>query len=170
METTIEPIDRVAIDLGPIQLYWYGVIIIAGALLGLWLAMRESERRDLPKETFADLVIYAFPVSIIFARIYYVIFKWEYYAEHPIKIFAIREGGLAMHGVLIGAVLTIIVFSKVRQISFWKLADILAPSLILGQAIGRWGNFINQEAHGDPYHGNFSKICICPILLLTRCT
>lgn len=168
METTIEPIDRVAIDLGPIQVYWYGVIIISGALLGLWLAMRESERRDLPKETFADLVIFAVPISIIFARIYYVIFKWEYYAEHPIKIFAIREGGLVMHGVLIGAVLTIIVFAKVRQISFWKLADILAPSLILGQAIGRWGNFINQEAHGGPVSREFLENLYLPDFIINQ--
>jgi phosphatidylglycerol---prolipoprotein diacylglyceryl transferase len=168
METTIEPIDRVAIDLGPIQLYWYGVIITAGILLGLWLAMRESERRDLPKETFADLVIFAAPISIIFARIYYVVFNWEYYAEHPIKIFAIREGGLAMHGVLIGAVLTIIVFAKVRQISFWKLADILAPSLILGQAIGRWGNFINQEAHGGPVSREFLENLYLPDFIINQ--
>lgn len=168
MDNTIQPIDRVAIDLGPIQLYWYGVMIITGALIGLWLAMRESERRNLPKETFADLVFYAFPVSIIFARIYYVIFKWEYYAEHPIKIFAIREGGLAMHGVLIGAVLSIIVFAKVRQISFWKLADILAPSLILGQAIGRWGNFFNQEAHGGPVSREFLENLHLPDFIINQ--
>jgi phosphatidylglycerol---prolipoprotein diacylglyceryl transferase len=168
METTINQIDRVAIDLGPIQLYWYGVIIMSGALVGLLLAMRESERRDLPKETFVDLVIYAVPVSIIFARVYYVIFKWDYYAEHPMKIFAVREGGLAMHGVLIGAILSIIVFAKVRKISFWKLADILAPSLILGQAIGRWGNFINQEAHGGPVSREFLENLYLPDFIINQ--
>ncbi|MDQ0217847.1 prolipoprotein diacylglyceryl transferase [Peribacillus cavernae] len=168
METTIEPIDRVAIQIGPIQIYWYAVIIISGVLIGLWLAMSESERRDLPKETFVDLVFFALPISIIAARLYYVIFQWEYYAENPIKIIAIWEGGLAMHGVLTGAVLTILVFAKVRDISFWKLTDILAPSLILGQAIGRWGNFINQEAHGGPVSREFLENLYLPDFIINQ--
>lgn len=168
METTIEPIDRVAITLGPFQIYWYGVIIMSGALIGLWLATRESERRLLPKDTFVDLVIFALPISIIFARTYYVIFKWEYYSVHPNKIIAIWEGGLAMHGVLIGAVLTIIVYAKVRKISFWKLTDIFAPSLILAQAIGRWGNFINQEAHGGPVSREFLEYLYLPDFIINQ--
>ncbi|MCM3405327.1 MULTISPECIES: prolipoprotein diacylglyceryl transferase [Cytobacillus] len=168
METTIEPIDRVAITLGPFQIYWYGAIIMSGALIGLWLATRESERRFLPKDTFVDLVIFALPISILFARAYYVIFKWEYYSVHPNKIIAIWEGGLAMHGVLIGAVLTIIVFAKVRKISFWKLTDIFAPSLILAQAIGRWGNFINQEAHGGPVPREFLENLYLPDFIINQ--
>jgi phosphatidylglycerol---prolipoprotein diacylglyceryl transferase len=131
-----EPIDRVLFSFGPINVYWYGAIIVSGIFLGLWLTIRESERRNLPKDTFLDLVFFALPVSIIFARIYYVIFRWEYYSQHPNEIIAIWEGGLAMHGVLTGAVLSIFLFARYRGISFWKLADILAPSLILGQAIG----------------------------------
>ncbi|PAE33326.1 prolipoprotein diacylglyceryl transferase [Bacillus sp. 7884-1] len=168
MEKTIEPIDRVAFNLGPISIYWYSVMIISGALLGLWFALRESERRELPKDTLIDLVLIAFPISIIVARIYYVIFKWDYYIAHPNKIFAIREGGLAMHGVLIGAVLTIMVFAKVRNISFWKLCDILAPSIILGQAIGRWGNFINQEAHGGPVTREFLESLYLPDFIINQ--
>lgn len=168
MEKMIEPIDRVAIDIGPIHMYWYGVIIISGAFLGLWLALRESERRNLPSDTFVDLVIFALPISIIVSRVYYVIFKWEYYGKHPEKIFAVWEGGLAIHGVLIGAVLTIIVFAKVRDISFWKLTDILAPSLILGQAIGRWGNFINQEAHGGPVSREFLENLYLPDFIINQ--
>ncbi|MET3697835.1 prolipoprotein diacylglyceryl transferase [Bacillus oleivorans] len=168
MENTIQPIDRVAIDLGVIQVYWYGVIIISGAILALWLAIRESERRDLPKDTFVDLVLFLAPASLIFARLYYVIFKWEYYSENPHEIFAVREGGLAMHGVLTGAVLTIIVFAKVRKISFWKLVDILAPSLILAQAIGRWGNFFNQEAHGGPVSREFLENLYLPDFIINQ--
>lgn len=168
MESTIEPIDKVAIDLGPIHIYWYSVFIISGILIGLWLAIRESERRDLPKDTFVDLVVIGLPISILTARIYYVIFKWEYYVEHPMKIIAIWEGGLAMHGVLIGAVLTIIVFAKVRHISFWKLTDILAPSLILAQAIGRWGNFINQEAHGGQVSRGFLESLFLPDFIINQ--
>ncbi|MCM3730392.1 prolipoprotein diacylglyceryl transferase [Fictibacillus nanhaiensis] len=168
MENMIEPIDRVVIALGPIQIYWYGVIIMSGAFIGLLIATRESERLYLPRETFVDLVFFAIPISIIFARVYYVIFKWEYYSAHPNQILAIWEGGLAMHGVLIGAILTIIVFAKVREISFWKITDILAPSLILGQAIGRWGNFINQEAHGGPVSRGFLEDLFLPEFIINQ--
>ncbi|WP_374722410.1 prolipoprotein diacylglyceryl transferase [Peribacillus tepidiphilus] len=167
-KTTIEPIDRIAIELGPIHIYWYGVIIISGAMIGLWLAIRESKRRGLPEDTFVDLVMFALPISIFVSRVYYVMFNWDYYAKHPNKILAIWEGGLAMHGVLIGAVLTIIVFAKVRNISFWKLTDILAPSLILGQAIGRWGNFINQEAHGGPVSREFLENLYLPDFIINQ--
>ncbi|MFC0273943.1 prolipoprotein diacylglyceryl transferase [Metabacillus herbersteinensis] len=168
MEGLIEPIDRVAISLGPIRIYWYGVIIMTGAIIGLLIATKESERRSLPKDTFVDLVLFAVPIAIVFARAYYVIFKWKYYSAHPDEIFAIWEGGLAMHGVLLGTVLTFIVFSKIRDISFWKLVDILAPSLILGQAIGRWGNFINQEAHGGPVSREFLERLYLPDFIINQ--
>ena len=148
MEQNIQPLNRVALDLGGIQIYWYGIIIGLGVLLGLWLAIREAERRGLHKELFVDLILFAVPIAIICARIYYVIFQWSYYSQHPGEIIQIWNGGIAIHGALIGSVLTTIVFAKVRGVSFWKLVDIAAPSLLLGQAIGRWGNFMNQEAHG----------------------
>jgi phosphatidylglycerol:prolipoprotein diacylglycerol transferase len=142
-------LNRVFLEIGPLSIYWYGVIIAAGAFLGLYLAMKEAERRGLKSDLIMDLVVFAIPISIIFARIYYVIFEWERYAGGPLwKIFAIWEGGIAIHGALIGAVLTAVIYTRVKKVSFWMIADILAPSLILGQAIGRWGNFMNQEAHG----------------------
>ncbi|PAV27767.1 prolipoprotein diacylglyceryl transferase [Virgibacillus profundi] len=143
------PIDRVFIELGPLTIYWYGVIIAIGAFLGLYLATRETERLGLKKDLMIDFIVFAIPIAIICARIYYVVFEWERYADGPwTDIFAIWEGGIAIHGAVIGGVLTAIVYARVQNISFWLLADIVAPSLILGQAIGRWGNFINQEAHG----------------------
>ena len=117
--------------------------------LGLYLATREAERLRLNKDIIIDLIVFAAPIAIIFARIYYVVFEWDSYANQPFwKVFAIWEGGIAIHGALIGSVLTAIVYARVKKQSFWQLADIIAPSLILGQAIGRWGNFMNQEAHG----------------------
>ncbi|MFE0503826.1 prolipoprotein diacylglyceryl transferase [Peribacillus butanolivorans] len=148
MEQAIQPLNPIAIDLGPIQIHWYGLIIGFGVLLGLIIALRESERRGLDKEIFTDMILFAVPIAIICARIYYVIFQWEYYSQNPGDIIKIWNGGIAIHGALIGSVLTAIVFAKVKKVSFWKLADIAAPSLLLGQAIGRWGNFMNQEAHG----------------------
>ena len=134
--------------MGGLQIHWYGIIIGVGVLLGLLLAIRETERRGLHKELFVDLILFAVPIAIICARIYYVMFQWGYYSQYPGEIIKIWNGGIAIHGALIGAVLTAIVFAKVRKVSFWKIADIAAPSLLLGQAIGRWGNFMNQEAHG----------------------
>ncbi len=148
MNTSIQPINRVAFDLGPIHVYWYGLIISFGALLGLIIAVRESQRRGLRSDIFVDLILFAMPVSIICARLYYVAFKWSYYSKHLAETAEIWQGGIAIHGALIGAVLTALIFAKVKGVSFWKIADIAAPSLLLGQAIGRWGNFVNQEAHG----------------------
>ncbi|MBB6453594.1 phosphatidylglycerol:prolipoprotein diacylglycerol transferase [Salirhabdus euzebyi] len=151
MMCTTQPYSRVFLEIGNWPIYWYGVIIATGAFLGLLLATRESDRLGLKKDIFVDLLVFAIPAAIIFARIYYVIFEWDRYADGPWwGIFAIWEGGIAIHGALIGSVLTAWIYARVRKISFWQLADIAAPSLLLGQAIGRWGNFMNQEAYGGP--------------------
>lgn len=144
-------LNRIFIQLGPLPIYWYGVIIAFGAALGLYIATKEADRLGLKKDLIVDLIIYAVPVAILSARIYYVIFEWDRYVGGPWwKIFAIWEGGIAIHGALIGSVITAIIYTRIQKISFWQVADILAPGLIIGQAIGRWGNFMNQEAHGGP--------------------
>ena len=148
MEETIQPMDPIAIALGPFQVHWYGVIIGLAIILALYIAIKETEKRGLDKDLFMDLMLWAIPIAILSARLYYVLFEWGYYSQNPGEIIAIWNGGLAIHGALIGGVITTIVFTKKRQVSFWQLVDIAAPSIILGQAIGRWGNFINQEAHG----------------------
>lgn len=112
MEEQIEPIDRVFVQLGPIAIYWYAVLILLGVAVGYLMARRESVKRGLPQETFADLLVWALPISILSARAYYVIFRWEQFADNPISVFYLREGGIAIHGALIGAVLTAIVFAK----------------------------------------------------------
>ncbi len=151
MTCEAEALNRVFLQVGPITIYWYGVIIASGLFLGLYLATKEADRLGLKKDLITDLIVFAAPIAIIFARIYYVIFEWENYRGASfLSLIAVWEGGIAIHGALIGAVLTAIVYARVRDVSFWQLADIVAPSLILGQAIGRWGNFMNQEAHGGP--------------------
>ncbi|KOR85302.1 diacylglyceryl transferase [Bacillus sp. FJAT-22058] len=168
MEQGIQPLNPIAIDLGPIQVHWYGLIIGFGVLLGLIIALRESERRGLDKEIFTDLILFAVPIAIVSARIYYVIFQWEYYSQNPGDIIKIWNGGIAIHGALIGSVLTAIVFAKVKKVSFWKLVDIAAPSLLLGQAIGRWGNFMNQEAHGGEITRSFLENMHLPEFIINQ--
>ncbi|MRH42005.1 prolipoprotein diacylglyceryl transferase [Aquibacillus halophilus] len=162
MSCSAPALDRVFFELGPLSIYWYGVIIATGVFLALWLATRESNRLGLNKDVFIDLVVFAIPAAIISARIYYVIFEWENYIGGPWwSVFAIWEGGIAIHGALIGSVITAIIFTRIKKLSFWQIADIAAPSIILGQAIGRWGNFMNQEAHGravsEAYYNNFMQ-------------
>jgi phosphatidylglycerol:prolipoprotein diacylglycerol transferase len=165
---SISQLDRVFLELGPFTIYWYGVIIGTGAMLGLWLAVRESERRGLDKEVFVDLVLWAIPIAILSARAYYVLFKLDYYLANPAEIIMIWNGGLAIHGGLIGAIVTALVFARKRGISFWKLADIGAPSIILGQAIGRWGNFMNQEAHGGEVTRAFLESLYLPDFIVNQ--
>lgn len=151
MSCSAPALNRVFIQLGSVSIYWYGVIIALGLFIGLYIAQREAKRFDINPDTIIDLIIYAVPISILFARMYYVIFEWNEYENRSfIDLIAVWEGGIAIHGALIGGVLTAIVYTRWKKISFWQIVDILAPSLILGQAIGRWGNFMNQEAHGGP--------------------
>lgn len=168
MESIIQPFNPVAFSLGPIPVRWYGLIIGVGIALALILVIRESEKRGLDKEIFPDLLVWAIPIAIVSARIYYVIFQWEFYSQNPGEILKIWEGGIAIHGALIGSVITTIVFARKRNISFWKLADIAAPSIILGQAIGRWGNFMNQEAHGGEVSRAFLENLQLPEFIINQ--
>jgi phosphatidylglycerol---prolipoprotein diacylglyceryl transferase len=169
MNETITPIDPIAFQLGPISVHWYGVIIGLGIALGMYMVIRESKRQGLHPDTFIDLLVWAIPIAIISARIYYVAFEWNnYYADHPEDIIKIWNGGIAIHGALIGSVLTTIIFAKIKGLSFWKLTDIAAPSLIVGQAIGRWGNFINQEAHGREVSRQFLENLHLPRFIIDQ--
>lgn len=168
MESSIQPINPVAIKLGPIAVHWYGLIIGLGIALALYLVVRESEKHRLHKDVFPDLMIWAIPIAIISARIYYVLFQWDYYSQNPGDIIKIWEGGIAIHGALIGSVITAVIYSRQKGFSFWKLADIAAPSIILGQAIGRWGNFINQEAHGGEVSRAFLENLHLPQFIINQ--
>lgn len=165
---SIQPLNRVALELGPFTIYWYGIIIGAGIGLGWFLATKETKKLGLQKDIFTDLLLWAIPIAIVSARIYYVLFKWDYYSVNPGEIIAIWEGGIAIHGALIGAIITAIVFAKNRGVSFWKLADVAAPSIILGQAIGRWGNFMNQEAHGTEVTRSFLENLYLPDFIINQ--
>lgn len=141
--------DPVAFEIFGRPIYWYGILIATGVLLGIYLAMRYARRLNYDPEMILDFALLAIPFAIIGARLYYVVFQWEIYKNNPVDIFKIWQGGLAIYGAVIGGVIAAGIFSRWRKIKFWDLADIVAPSLILGQAIGRWGNFFNQEAYGN---------------------
>ncbi|MBH9965923.1 prolipoprotein diacylglyceryl transferase [Bacillus enclensis] len=168
MDQTITPIDPIAFQLGPLQVHWYGVIIGLGIALGLYLAISESKRLGLHPDTFVDLLVWAIPIAILSARAYYVAFEWDYYSQNPGDIIKVWNGGIAIHGALIGSVITALVFAKIKGISFWKLTDIAAPSIILGQAIGRWGNFMNQEAHGGEVTRSFLENLHLPQFIIDQ--
>lgn len=142
--------DPVAFEIFGIEIMWYGILISIGVILGTILALREAKRVGVDENAFIDLLLFAIPAAVIGARAYYVIFSWDYYKDNPIQILNFRGGGLAIHGAIIAAVITAVIFTRRRNLDFWQIADIAAPSLALGQAIGRWGNFINQEAYGIP--------------------
>lgn len=146
----VDELDPVAFNVFGIAVRWYGILLSAGILAGILLAYTEAKRLGYDPEYIIDLALWCVPAAVIGARVYYVIFEWDYYQGNIMKMINIREGGLAIHGALIAAVFTGYVFTRVRKISFWKTADIVAPSIIIGQAIGRWGNFVNAEAHGGP--------------------
>ena len=168
MVTNLLAINPVAFHLGPIPVNWYGIIIGVGILIAYFLAQKESVRRGLDPEFFADLLIWAIPISILSARVYYVVMKWDYYSQHPGSIIQIWNGGIAIHGALIGAFITAYIFTKKRKVSFLKLADIAAPSILVGQIIGRWGNFVNQEAYGGPVSREFLEGLFLPNWLIEQ--
>jgi len=140
--------NRVAFEIFGLPIMWYGILLSTGILVGVLLAYYEAKRLGHNPETIIDLALWCVPIAVIGARLYYVIFEWQYYRGDFFKIINIREGGLAIHGALIAAILTGYIYTRVKKMPFWEYADIVAPSIIIGQAIGRWGNFMNGEAHG----------------------
>ena len=152
----IEKLSRVAFSVLGKDVYWYGIFIGLGVILGVVFAMLEAKRTKQDPDLYVDFVIYALIFAIIGARLYYVIFSWDYYSANPAKIFALREGGLAIYGGIIGAVLTAIVYCKKKKVDFWLLADTACPSIAFGQMMGRWGNFFNREAFGGFTDGPFA--------------
>ncbi len=135
--------NPVAFKIFGIEVMWYGILIAIGVILGTILALREAERiGGVGEDNLIDLLLFAIPLAVIGARIYYVVFTWDYYKENLKEIFHFRGGGLAIHGAIIAGIIVAVIFSRKRDIDFWKIADICAPSLALGQAIGRWGGII----------------------------
>lgn len=161
-------IDPVAFHLGSVEVKWYGIIIVTGIIIAYLVAQREGVRRGLKEDFFTDLLIWAVPISIICARIYYVAMRWEFYGSHPGEIIQIWHGGIAIHGALIGAFLTGYFFCKKRGVSFLKVADIAVPSILIGQIVGRWGNFMNQEAYGSEVSRKFLENLMLPDWIINQ--
>lgn len=145
LKFTIHP---VAFNLFGISVHWYGIIIAAGFIAAILLALRHAEAFKINRNDIIDLVLYAAPLAIIGARLYYVAFTWPNYRNHLTEIYKIWHGGLAIYGGILTAILVAYIFAKKRKIGVMRLFDFVIPYLALAQSIGRWGNFINQEAHG----------------------
>ena len=140
--------SRVAFSLFGFPVYWYGLLIAVGLVLGVLCASMREKKLGVKKDTTLDFLLLAMPLALVGARAYYVAFTWDSYAGDPVSILNLREGGLAIYGGVIGGVLAALIFSRWKKVPFAALADLCAPALALGQAIGRWGNFFNQEAYG----------------------
>ncbi|MCR5374135.1 MAG: prolipoprotein diacylglyceryl transferase [Lachnospiraceae bacterium] len=137
------------IHIGKLDIAYYGICIAIAVLCGIAMACYEAKRTGQESETYMDLAIYEVIFSVIGARIYYVIFKWDYYSQHLGELFNLRNGGLAIYGAVIAAVITAFAYSRIKKISFPLMVDTAGLGLVLGQIIGRWGNFFNREAFGD---------------------
>lgn len=140
----------IAVQIGPIVIRWYGLLIAIAVLLGTALAHREATRRGENLDQLMNTIVVAVFSGLVGGRLYYVLFNWSYYTKQPAKILAVWEGGLAIHGAILAGVLAISLYGRLKRLPIARYLDIVAPPFALGQAIGRWGNFFNQEAFGTP--------------------
>ena len=140
--------DSVIYTIGNFEIRWYSVILLVAFIIGVYFIEREAKRFDISKDFVFNMIFWSLIFGIIGARIYYVIFDWSYYSSHMSEIWKIWNGGLAIHGGLIAGLLTILVYTKKYNLRVLRYIDFVVPGLIIGQAIGRWRNFFNQEAHG----------------------
>lgn len=142
--------DRYAFEIFGVPVAWYAIIIGFAMILGAFILVKVGKKYGYKESDLLDLVNVVIPSAIVGARLYYVIFEWDYYSQDLSRILAFREGGLAIHGGIIGGLIGGYIVCKVKKLNFGELADMISMPLILGQAIGRWGNFVNGEAHGGP--------------------
>lgn len=150
-------INPVVFSIGSLPVHWYGLILGLGALVGLFLCIQEGKRYGIQQEFFMDMLLLGFPSSIIVARIYYVAFTWDDYKDNLMDVFKIWNGGIAIYGALIGAVVCGVLYFRYKGYPVWRVVDICAPGLLAGQMIGRWGNFVNQEAYGGIVEESFLR-------------
>lgn len=141
-------INRVAFRVFGIPIYWYGLLIALGLVLAILYGIRESKRVGLDQDDLLNMILLSVPVAIVCARLYYVVFSWEQYAGDWRSVFDIRSGGIAIYGGIIGVVLVLFTYCRKKKLSLGLVLDVLAIGLLIGQAVGRWGNFVNAEAFG----------------------
>lgn len=166
MNINVMAIDPIAIKIGPIEVAWYGIIIVIGMMLAIYLTIKEGEKRGLSEDFIIDTAFWILPLGIIGARLYYVLFELDYYLNNPGQIFAIWEGGLAIYGGIIAGLAAIYWRCKKEEVPFVLMTDIVAPHVLLAQAIGRWGNFVNQEAHGGEVSRQFLENLMLPEFII----
>ncbi len=158
----IDRLNKVAFNFFGTAIYWYGIIMGIGVAAGLFMAIREAKRTGQSIDDYYDFLIVAIIASLIGARLYYVIFSWDTYKDDLLSIFNLRSGGIAIYGCIIGSVIAAIIFTKIKKINFFKFADTCVFGLILGQIIGRWGNFFNREAFGGYTNSIFAMQYLKP--------
>lgn len=141
-------INPTAIQLGPFSIRWYALCIVSGLVLAVYLAMKEAPKKNINPESVLDFILIAFPIAILGARFYYVIFEWSYYKAHLSEILAVWNGGIAIYGGLIAGAFVLYLFTRYHFIDTIDFLDIAAPGVMIAQSLGRWGNFFNQEAFG----------------------
>jgi phosphatidylglycerol:prolipoprotein diacylglycerol transferase len=159
-------VNRVAFELFGLPIYWYAIIIVSGVIIAMWLSTREAVRVGLKADDVSDFMLIGLPISIIGGRLYYVLFDLEPYLKDPIQIFNTRSGGLAIYGALIAGGIWLVFFCRRNFISPVTFLDIAAPSVILAQGIGRWGNFMNHEAHGAEVSRSFLESLHLPNFII----
>ena len=148
-------IDNVLVNINGIQIHWYAVCIVLGVVIALIFCKKDEGKYKIFFDDILELAVFVLPISIICARLYFVLFKLDYYLQSPLEILKITDGGLAIYGGIIGAIITICIFCKKKNIHILNMTDYIIPYLALGQSIGRWGNFFNAEAHGTETNSVF---------------
>lgn len=143
-------VSPIAFSIGGLTVRWYGILIVLGMAAGVWLAQRIAAKQGIDPDEILNLCLFMLPVGVIGARLYYVATHWSGYADNLSEIYKIWHGGLAIHGGLFAAALCIIIYCRVRRLNTLQIFDIIMPGVLLGQAIGRWGNYFNQELYGTP--------------------
>jgi len=147
---TLQSPGNILFSIGAINIHWYGIIIAIAFLAGLAVAVYIAKQENIDPDEIINLSALLLVAGVVFARLYYVIFNWNYFSKHIAEIFMLWQGGLSIHGVIIGCSAIFLVYAKVKKLPLFKYMSIFACALPLGQAIGRWGNFFNSEAFGMP--------------------
>lgn len=151
-------INRVAFSIGNFAIYWYAIFIASGVILALLYAHFNAKRFDVDMDKLLNCFIVGVITAIVGARAYYVAFKWDYFSQYPSEIFNIRDGGIAIYGAIIGALFGGLIVAKIQKMKLLSVLDLTMICFLIGQAVGRWGNFINQEAFGAPTDSLFRMV------------